>query len=173
VNNLDQFLIPINGIKPGNYSFNFKIDDSFFQHFEYSEIRKGNVGVHIEMEKEEKLIQFHFTLDGFVTVHCDRCYEEMEQAINGTEELIVKFGSDFHEESEDVQIIPEGESQFNVSQFLYEYIHLLLPIRRVHPVDENGNSECDPEVIRRLEASPKPAEPDPRWEVLNKLKTKN
>jgi len=56
---------------------------------------------------------------------------------------------------------------------LYEYVHLLLPIRRVHPEDEKGKSACDPEIIRLLEASPRPSEPDPRWEILNTLKTKN
>ena len=168
-----QFLIPITGIKPGKYSFDFNIDESFFQHFEYSEIKSGEVQVHLEMEKEERLIQFHFSLAGFVRIPCDRCYEMMNQQIGGEEDLIVKFGNDFHEESDVVQVIPENENHFDVSSFLYEYVHLLLPIRRVHPEDENGNSECDPEVIKRLEALPEHSEPDPRWEILNKLKTKN
>ena len=170
---IDQFLIPVTGIKPDTYSFNFKIDKSFFQHFEYSEIKNGEIQVHLVMEKGEKLMQFHFSLTGYVRVPCDRCYEMMDQEISGEEDLIVKFGPDFHEESEVVQIIPEGQSRFDVSPFLYEYIHLLLPIRRVHPEDEEGKSECDPEIIRRLEVSPKSSEPDPRWEILNKLKTKN
>ena len=169
---IDQFLIPVTGIKPGTRSFDFKIDDSFFDHFEYSEIKSGEVRVQVVMEKEEKLIQFHFSLDGFVRVPCDRCYEMMDQKISGEEQLIVKFGSDFHEESEVVQVIPESESQFNVSQFLYEYVHLLVPVRRVHPDDENGNPTCDPEVIKRLESQDRPTEPDPRWDVLKQLKTK-
>ena len=173
VSYLNQFLIPVSGIKPDTYSFDFKIDESFFQHFEYSEIKSGEVQVHLVMEKEERLMQFHFSLTGYLRVPCDRCYEPMDQDISGEENLIVKFGSDFHEESDVVQVIPEGESFFDVSPFLYEYIHLLLPVRRVHPENEEGNTECDPEIIRRLEATPKPSEPDPRWEILNKLKTKN
>jgi len=173
VNYLDQFLIPVIGIKLGTSFYDFKIDDTFFDQFEYSEIKIGNVDVHVVMEKEEKLMHFHFTLRGSVRVPCDRCYEPIDQEISGEEDLIVKFGADFHEESETVQIIPEGENQFNVSQFLYEYVHLLLPIRRVHPEDENGVSACDPEVIKRIEELEKPSEPDPRWEILNKLKTKN
>ncbi len=173
VSYFNQFLIPIIGIKPDTCSFDFKIDESFFQHFEYSEIKSGEVQVHLAMEKEEKLIKFHFSLTGYVRIPCDRCYEPLNQKISGEEELIVKFGPDFHEESEVVQVIPEGENHFDISPFLYEYVHLLLPIRRVHPEDEEGHSECNPEIIRLLEASPKPAEPDPRWEILNKLKTNN
>ena len=163
----------MSGIKLDVYSFDFIIDESFFQHFEYSEIKSGEIQVHLVMEKEEKLMQFHFSLNGYVRVPCDRCYEMMNQEISGNEDLIVKFGPDFHEESEVVQVIPEGASHFDVSPFLYEFVHLLLPIRRVHPEDKDGNSECNPEIIRRLEASPKPSDPDPRWEILNKLKTNN
>lgn len=173
MNYLDQYLIPVSGIKPGNYSFDYRIDRSFFKEFEYSEIKEGDVQVHLVMEKEERLIHLRFSLSGYVKVPCDRCFEVMDQPVSGEEDLIVKFGADFHEESDIVQIIPEGENQFNIAPFIYEYIHLLIPVRRVHPEDDQGNSACDPEVISRLEAAQKSHEPDPRWEILNKLKTKN
>jgi uncharacterized metal-binding protein YceD (DUF177 family) len=60
-----------------------------------------------------------------------------------------------------------------MSPFLYEYIHLLLPIRRVHPEDDQGNSRCDPEIIRKLKELSESHMPDPRWEALNQLKKKN
>ena len=170
---MSQFLIPVNGIKIDRYSFEFLINDTFFQHFEYSEVRNGEIRVQLDMVKEEKLMHFNFSLDGYVKVPCDRCYEIMDQIISGEESLIVKFGTDYHEESEDVQVIPEGENSFDISPFLYEYIHLLLPIRRVHPEDEEGTSACNPEVLKRLEHFEKPSEPDPRWDILNQLKTKN
>jgi uncharacterized protein len=173
VSYLDQFLILVNGIKPDTYSFDFEIDELFFRQFDFSEIRNGKIRVHLDMVKEERLIHFHFSISGSVQVPCDRCFELFDQEISGEEELIVKFGNDFHEESEVVQVIPEGENHFNISSFLYEYIHLLVPIRRVHPEDEEGNTKCDPEVIQRLEFPPENTEPDPRWEILNKLKTKN
>jgi uncharacterized metal-binding protein YceD (DUF177 family) len=93
--------------------------------------------------------------------------------LDGRETLIVKFGKDYHEENEEVQIIPEGETHLDVSPFIYEYIHLLMPFRKVHPEDEEGNSLCDPEVIKRINERETLSEPDPRWEVLKKLKTKN
>jgi uncharacterized metal-binding protein YceD (DUF177 family) len=56
-----------------------------------------------------------------------------------------------------------------MSQYIYEYIHLLLPMRKVHGTDEDGNSLCNPDVISRItEEEHEPG--DPRWEVLRKLK---
>ena len=170
---LKQFVIPFGGLKPGMHQFSFKIDDLFFDQFEYSEIKKGSVTVEIDLEREEKMLILNFIIAGKVEMHCDRCYEPFLLPVSGKERLIVKFGHDFHEENEEVQIIPEGETQIDTSSFIYEYIHLLVPFRRVHPADENGNSLCDPEIIKRIEEKEVSSEPDPRWEVLKKLKPKN
>ena len=170
---LKQYVIQFGGLKPGVHQFSFLVDDLFFEHFEYSEIKKGSVSILLDLEREEKMLVLHFAIDGFVEVFCDRCYSPFLQPIKGKETLIVKFGKDYHEENEEVQIIPEGETHVDIGPFLYEYVHLLLPFRKVHPDDENGNSLCDPEVINRIDEKEISTEPDPRWDLLKKLKTKN
>jgi uncharacterized protein len=167
---LKQYVIQFGGLKADTHHFDFEIDDTFFEHFEYSEIKKGNIAVHLELVKDEKVLTFHFFFDGAVTMPCDRCFEPVELKIKGTEQLIVKFGAGYYEENDELQIIPEGVNHFDISPFLYEYSHLLLPVRRVHPDDENGNSLCDPEVIKMLDQTFSSGEPDPRWAVLNTLK---
>jgi hypothetical protein len=44
-------------------------------------------------------------------------------------------------------------------------------VRLLHPDDENGNSTCDPEMLRLLEAMTPTESVDPRWEALRKLNT--
>jgi len=170
VKDLTQFIIPVTGLKPGSHQFDFEIEDSFFEHFEYSVIRKGLIQLNLVIVKEENLLVFHFLFKGHVTVPCDRCAEPFDLEIGGKDELILKFGSDFHEESEDIQVIPAGDNHFDISPFIYEYISLSLPVRRVHPEDASGKSLCDDEIIRRLEESEPSPEPDPRWEILAQLK---
>jgi uncharacterized metal-binding protein YceD (DUF177 family) len=172
VNYYSQFIIPVTGLKPGSHQFDFEIDDSFFEHFEYSEIRKGGIHLHLIVEKEDNLLVFHFDFKGKVRVPCDRCYEPFDLLISGKERLILKFGRDFHEESEEVQVVPIGENHFDISPFIYEYIHLSLPFRRVHPENELGENTCDAGIIRRLEELETSSGPDPRWEELLKLKSK-
>ncbi|MCX6251966.1 MAG: DUF177 domain-containing protein [Bacteroidetes bacterium] len=167
---LTQFVIPFIGLKPGLHTFDWEIEDKFFEYFEYSEIKTGRISVHAELEKDERMLVFHFTLDGTVLLPCDRCYETLEQKIEGKEILIIKFGVGYYEENEELQIIPEGETHLDVSSFIYEYCNLHLPARRVHPDDENGVSFCNPETLKKLEMRPASTEPDPRWEKLNKLR---
>ncbi len=159
-------------MKPGSHQFDFEIDDSFFENFEYSEIRNGVIHLHLLIEKEENLLVFHFDFKGHVRVPCDRCYEPFDLPVEGNERLILKFGHDYHEESEEVQVVPIGENHFDIGQFIYEYIHLSLPVRRVHPENELGENTCDEGIINRLEDHSTPAGPDPRWEILLKLKKK-
>ena len=170
---LKQFVIPFGGLKPGVHQFFFEVDDLFFEQFEHSEIKKGNFTVEVDFEREEKMLILNFVINGKVEIPCDRCYESFLLPVSGKERLIVKFGAGFHEENEEVQIIPLGETQIDISPFIYEFVHLLIPFRRVHPEDENGNSLCDPDIIKRIDEREATSGPDPRWEALKKLKPKN
>jgi uncharacterized metal-binding protein YceD (DUF177 family) len=173
VDYLKHFIIPFRGLKQGVHQYDFQIDEKFFQRLEYAELSKGNVKIDLELTKQERMLIFHFIINGYVEVTCDRCLGEFNEAIAGDEKLIVKFGEEWEEESEDVIIIPEGEYQFDVSKYIYEYIMLLLPMQRIHPDDENGFTSCDQDMVSRLGSHPETTESDPRWDVLLKLKNKN
>lgn len=166
---LKQYVIPFTGLKAGNYTFAFEIDNRFFEHFEYSEIQHGRIHVEVVLERQPRMMIISFLIAGHVTIPCDRCGEIYHQPVDGEEKLIVKFGPDHHEETEDVLIIREDEHELDLSQFIYEYIHLLLPMRKVHGTDENGKSLCNEEVIDRINETEDQPE-DPRWETLRKLK---
>ena len=80
----------------------------------------------------------------------DRCLGEFDQPVENHARVIIKFGEE-EEESDEIIVIPESETQINVAQLIYEFIALAVPIRHVHPDDENGNSTCDPNMIKKLE----------------------
>jgi len=166
----NEFVIPFSGLSIGNHQFTFKIDDKFFDNFEYSEIKKGNVNVMLRFEKQEQMLILDFDIRGAIQVICDRCLDTYDQPIAGKERLIVKFGEEAEEESDEIIIIPVGQFQLDVSQYIYEYINLLLPIRLVHPEDENGKSLCDPEVIKKLEELSVKKTTDSKWDILKNIK---
>ena len=172
VNQADQYQIAFSGLNPGMHSFDFQIGDKFFEQVKDAEITGGQVSVVVTMAKEERMMDLHLEISGRVRVPCDRCNELMDLEVKGHERLIVKLGDHYYEESEDVQVIPDTAHQFDLSPFMYEYIHLLLPIRRVHPEDEEGNSQCDPEIIKKLKELSERHIQDPRWEALAQLKKK-
>ncbi|NTW31193.1 MAG: DUF177 domain-containing protein [Bacteroidetes bacterium] len=172
MNFLDQYSIQFASLTPGSYNYNFKVNDSFFEKFEESQIKQGNVSIDIEFQKEAKMLVLNFILTGSVRLMCDRCLDDFNFDINSNERIIVKFGTDKTDDTEELITISEKDYQINISHFIYEFIHLALPTKRAHPEDENGLSLCNPEFIAKLKEyqNIKTVEIDPRWEVLTKLK---
>ena len=169
VDYLRNYTIPFIGLPLGDHHFDLEFNDKFFAALDYSEITNGEGTVQVDLEKQERMLVFDIMVEGWIGAICDRCLEPMEQDVYAEVRLFVKFGGAYEEESEDVIVIPEGSHEFELAHYIYELINLSLPLRIVHPDDEDGNSLCDPEIIRKLEEL-KPIKPvDPRWDSLRGL----
>jgi uncharacterized metal-binding protein YceD (DUF177 family) len=172
----DEFKISFAGLNQGKHFFDFTINQKFFESFNTDEITSGKFEVNIELVKQSTMLALGFDINGIINVPCDRCGEVIDVPMHTNNELIVKLNSSAADENDDVIALPIGETQIDVSHFIYEYIVLGLPARRVHPDDEDGNQRCDPEVLKKLDelkAKAAQKETDPRWEKLKALKFKN
>jgi uncharacterized metal-binding protein YceD (DUF177 family) len=171
---LKQFTIQFASLEPGSYDFKFSIDNAFFEKFSESEITQGKLNVLIELQRQARMLILNFKITGIVRLTCDRCLDDFNQNIETEKRLIVKFGTETKEETDEIMTIPESEYSINVAQFIYEFIHLDLPTKRVHPDDEKGVSHCNKEIINKLEEYKNTdniiEEVDPRWESLKKIK---
>ncbi len=176
MNNLKAYLIPFIGLKIGKHQFDYQVDNTFFAHFDYDEFNDASVKVNIILEKKSTLLELEIKHKGTVNVPCDVSGEEFDLAIKGNLKLVVKFGDAFNDENEELLIVPHGEFQINVAQYIYESIVLSVPLRRIHPGVKDGSLT---DVIEKLEAlapkenkeSEQKNEIDPRWENLKKLLT--
>ena len=169
MNYLYQFSINFINLSLGIHAFEFDLDEQFFEVYEENEISKASVKVLVSLEKQERMLVLYFDIKGSVNVMCDRCLDQFEQPVTGEARLIVKFGDSYSEESDEVVVIPESEYKLNVSQYIYEFINLFLPIKRVHLDDEQGMSKCNPEIVNRLKSPEDDEDTDPRWNVLKLL----
>jgi len=163
-----ELIIPFSSLKDGFHHFEFEIDNKFFEQFEYSIIKDGEVEIKIEFEKRKTFFKLHFNIEGAIHSLCDRCSDELSIAINGEENLIVKFGKETIDHSEEIKIIAESDYELNLSNEIYEFVHLLLPKKIVH---ENLNN-CNRDVLEKLQElsqKEKNTDFDPRWEKLNNL----
>lgn len=170
---LKDFVIPFKGLNTGEHEFDFRIEKKFFEQFEFGELRNGEVSIKLFLLKDETMLTLNFIIDGKIEVDCDRCGEEFFQPIKGEERLFIKFGQEGYDESEEIVVIPADEYEIDLSHFIYEFIVLLLPYRKVHPKDAKGEDQCNQEVINRLNNQSNKSSTDPRWEALKELKTKN
>lgn len=170
MNPLDPYTISFKSLKLGNHEFDFEVKDSFFESDPGSEILGGNARVHIDLHKEERMMVMDFTLEGTLTLPCDRCSDPLEMKIKGRERLVVKLGEEYLEESDEVLVIPETSYQIDVAPLIRDYLYLLLPMRKVHGEGDASDTACDPEILRKLDELNRKQSMDPRWEALSKLK---
>lgn len=169
---LKKYSIPYLGLSLGRHEWEYEIKDAFFEEFEYSEIKKGSVRVILELEKKSNMLLLEFNISGKVNLPCDRCNSNFDLEIEGTRNLIVKFGTEAREESDDVIVIPASDPELDLVQFIYEFINLLVPIKRIHPETREGKNGCDQEVLKKLDLLKvrKENNSDPRWDALKELK---
>ena len=139
---LKEFDISFTGLKLGKHQFSYKIDNTFFDFFQYQEFDKVNIKVDIILEKKNTMFNLEFISKGFVMVACDLTGEFFELDVEGSLSLIVNFGETFNGDNEEVLIIPHNSHQLNVGQFIYEMIVLSIPTKRVHPVINPINSSA-------------------------------
>ena len=173
---LKQFNIPFVGLKEGNHLFDYQIDNTFFEAFEFQEYNNTNVKATVDFNKKSSLIELNFNVSGTVNIPCDLTGELFDQEIEGNLPLIVKFGPEFNDENEEILILPYEEYQINIAQYIYELIVLSVPSKRVHPGVIDGT--LDSEALKKLkELEPKIEKPvveeatDPRWDKLKNLLT--
>jgi uncharacterized metal-binding protein YceD (DUF177 family) len=175
---LKQFSIPFTGLKIGKHQFEFEVDNSFFDAFEYSLVKKGDLKVLVELDKQETMLILQFQIEGMVELDCDKCLSQFNAPIKIQERQIVKFAED-KLESDDLEIIvlTKKESELDVSEIIYEFINVSVPYVKV--CEENGEGvQCDREMIERLERltigtseeEEEKTNDDPRWAALKKLK---
>ena len=170
-----EFYVPFSGLKQGKHEFTYEIDNTFFESFEYSEFNTAKIELHVLMNKTSTMLEFELNAKGIVNVNCDISSEPYDEAVSADLNLVVKFGNDFNDEDDEILIIPHGEHQVNLAQYVYEILVLSVPQKRIHPGVLDGSLES--EALKKLqELQPKERkenskDTDPRWDALKKLIT--
>ena len=173
----NEFLIPFVGLKLGKHQFDYQIDKTFFDRFEYDDFESCDIKTTVVLEKKSTLLELHFKHKGTIKVPCDLTNEVFDLPIKGNINLIVQFGDAFNDENEEILILPHGEFQIDLAQYIYEMIVLSIPLKRVHPGAKDGTLQS--EAIEKLQEltvketkkEKKTEETDPRWDQLKKLLT--
>ncbi len=173
-----KYNIEFKGLKEGLHEFDFKVDGKFFEHFEGSLVDKGEIKVVVLLEKRSSFIKIHLKINGWVELVCDRCLENYRQEITNEAELFVKFGEETFDDGENVIWVLPEEHAINLAQPIYEYVSLGIPLRHIHPKNENGKRECNPEMLKKIKKykyskNEENESTDPRWNALKNLKNNN
>ena len=175
---LNEYLISFVGLKLGKHQFEYQINKAFFDHFEYDDFESADIKVDLVLDKKSLMLELNFEHKGSVHVPCDLTGEMFDLPVEGSLRMVVQFGDEYNADNEEILILPHGEHQLDVSQFIYEMIALSVPLKRVHPGVEDGTLQS--EALDKLnelkvadveEEVEEEKEIDPRWDKLKQLLT--
>lgn len=126
---MQPFVIPVKGLKAGKNAFEWHFDGEFFGTFENQDIQSAELSATVSVDVDGGDIVVNCRIDGSVTVLCDRCLEELELPVH------TSFQSDEYDGTEDMDL----------SQDIYDYVCLSLPMLKVHP-----DGECNGDTVKYL-----------------------
>lgn len=143
-----EFIIQIKGLQVGKHSYDFSIGGDFFRSFENSLILDADLQADVVLEKGSGWMNVSADITGDVTVECDRCLDDVVLPMDFNCTMAVKFAKSLEDSDGDEFIIMDpADGELDLTQFLYDYVCLNLPLQKVH---EEG--ECNREMMAKLGA---------------------
>ena len=146
-----EYIIPLNGWAAGERAFRWQAGIKFFQKFDNAEILDADVAIVAKAVKSGHYIGVDLDVQGSVTVPCDRCLEDLTLPVEAHPSFSVKFGEEtvsedeMREGSREILLMDVSDTDLDLSQVIYDYICLSMPMRRVH-----AEGECNPDTVRFL-----------------------
>jgi uncharacterized metal-binding protein YceD (DUF177 family) len=153
------------------------LKDDFFERYGKEVLSKGDFEAKVSLDKRETFIEVDFKISGHAELICDRSLEPFEHALKIDRKIIFKYGEEPQEISDEIVIITRDQDRLDLGQFMYEFIVLAIPIKKLHPNLRNQEEDEDDAEVKIVyststerEEKEKEEDIDPRWEQLKKLK---
>jgi DUF177 domain-containing protein len=173
----NEFLIPFVGLKLGKHQFEYQITNAFFDSFDFDEYENADIKVSVVLEKRSTMLELAFKHKGAVNVPCDLTGEMFDLPVKGKIKLVVQFGEEFNNDNEELLILPHGEHQIDIKQYIYEMIVLSVPLKKTHPGIKDGTlqtpalDKLKELTVRDHKEIKEEENTDPRWDKLKNLLT--
>ena len=153
--NRRAFEIAFVGLKPGIHEFNYELDDQFFREKGAEDLANVSANIKLLFEKNNGFMLLKFEVGGRTDVTCDRCGNPLKIDIWDEFKMLVKlvYNADEmnqQEEDPDVFYLSRTESHMDVSNWLYDFVLLSVPMQRMCAKEKMGGPQCNTEVLEKL-----------------------
>jgi len=153
--NRRAFEIAFVGLKPGVHEFEYELTDEFFVEKGAEDLTNVHANIKLLLEKNSGFILLKFEIGGNTDVSCDRCGNPLKMELWDEFKMLVKLVDNAEEmnnqeEDPDVFYIERTESHLDVSNWLYEFVLLSIPMQRMCTKEEMGGPKCNNEVLDKL-----------------------
>lgn len=184
------FRLPLKSLGAGTHEFDYHIDRRFFADMENNDVRDADISVRLTVTFAHDVYNLAFHLTGTLTLLCDRCLDDLVIPVDTTYSLMVRYGEEYCDDSDDMLEIPQSDNFLNVSYMIYDTAVLAIPIKHVHPLGKCNrqmsailkkhravgpdDAELTDEILASIDDADIPADDssapsDPRWDALRGL----
>ena len=169
---MKKFVIDIYKIRNKFHQFEFEVDEIFFNSLDQELVKSGKLKAKIDLEKNDSFIGMDIDIEGTVELVCDRSLDSYHHPIKEHRKVIFKYGDQEQELDHDVVMITNDTQQLDVGQYIFEFVGLAVPMKKLHPRFEEEDDEFGSLVYSSSEEGNNgvETETDPRWGKLNELK---
>lgn len=185
-----EYKLPLKSLSVGVHEFDFHLDKQFFVNMESADIHGADLDVHLKVNYNGDFYTLDFHIVGELTLICDRCLDNLQFPVDTDYHIVVKYGDDYNDDSDEVLELPESDTSLNVAYMIYDTVVLTIPIKHVHPMGKCNRQMSALLKKHRATVSDEDAElenglideidnidqeqgndvsTDPRWDALRKL----
>ena len=153
--NRRAFEIAFVGLRPGIQEFSYDLDDKFFKEKGAEDFNLGVANVKLSLDKNTGFLILKFEVGGNAEVTCDRCGNQLKMDLWDEFKMLVKLVDNpeemnQNEEDPDVFYVSRTESHIDVSDWIYEFVMLSVPMQRMCSPEVMGGPQCNNEVLQKL-----------------------
>jgi uncharacterized protein len=166
---MERYRVNILGLSLSIHHFEYDLGPDFLKKYDAGLVSEGDFKAQVDLDKRETFLDANFSIKGSVKLVCDRSLDEFDYPIDVSSKIIFKYGDEDKEVSEDVMMIHRGTETLELGKFMYEFIALAIPMKKLHPRFEDESDEEGGIIYTSETGEDKKDEIDPRWEMLKKL----
>ena len=193
VGKFSEYKVPLKSMPAGVKEYDFRLDKRFFENMECSDVRGADLDAALTVNHRNGVYELDFHLTGEVTVACDRCLDDLQLPVDAAYHIVVKYGDEFKQDSDELLEIPESDDSVNVAYMIYDTAMLAIPIKHVHPLGKcnramsallkkhratrpgDPDAELEEELLDEIEddSASDNTPTDPRWDALKGFNSAN
>jgi uncharacterized protein len=176
---MKAFSVNIIGLSNKVHHFHYDFGDDFFKQYGSGLVSEGSFEADVELDKRETFIEASFAVKGKAKLICDRSLDPFDYPIRFQRKIVFKYGEVNEELSDEIILIQRDTDSLELGQYIYEFIGLAIPIKKLHPRYQD-EQDYDDNAAGKLIYTSGGSSPDsdndndedidPRWEQLKKLK---
>jgi uncharacterized protein len=175
---LGAYSINIVGLSNKQHHFHYEFGSEFFKEYGSNPVSEGSFEVDLLLDKHETFLEAEFKIKGTARLICDRSLEPFDHPIESMSKIMFKYGDKDEEITDEIVIIHRDTATLELGQYIYEFIALAIPLKRLHPKFKDEEENDDDLSTGKIVYSSDPEENDgkngedidPRWNILKKLK---